>query len=67
MSEVLDLQGACDYLHLAKTTVYKYLRQGEIPAFKVGRVWRFKKEILDEYMRKKTETQTAAIAKKHRK
>jgi excisionase family DNA binding protein len=66
MAEVLDLVGACEYLDLAKTTVYKYVRLGVIPAFKVGKVWRFKKEVLDEWVRGQTKKHTSAIAKKNR-
>jgi len=61
MSEVLNLEETCDYLRLAKSTIYKYVRVGEIPAFKVGRVWRFKREMLDQWMRSQTESQTSAI------
>ena len=67
MAEVLDLIGACEYLDLAKTTVYKYVRLGEIPAFKVGKIWRFKKEMLDEWMRRKTNNHTSAVTKKSNK
>ena len=64
MMEVLDLPGASEYLKLAHSTLYKYLQNGVIPGFKVGRVWRFKRSVLDDWMKQSTEDNVAAIAKK---
>ena len=58
--EVLSIDEACAYLKLAKVTIYKYVRQGAIPAFKVGRMWRFHKESLDNWLKEKTEADTLA-------
>jgi excisionase family DNA binding protein len=67
MTEVLDLQGACEYLQVAKTTMYKYLKTGSIPAFKVGRMYRFKREVLDEWMRQQIQTHKTSVKKNIRK
>ena len=48
--EVLDLQGACDFLKLAKPTLYKYIRTGQIPAFKVGGQWRILESRFQEWV-----------------
>jgi len=37
---------------LAEATVYKLAQAGEIPAVKVGRAWRIKQELTDEWFRK---------------
>ena len=66
MAEVFDLQGACEYLKLADSTMYKYVKAGKIPGFRVGRVWRFKKETLDDWMRKKTEEHTSSATKRRK-
>lgn len=58
MPEVLSLQEACYYLQLAKPTLYKYVRSGEIPAFKVGRIWRFHKESLEEWVKGRVKQDT---------
>ena len=67
MTEVLDLRGACEYLRLAKSTLYKYVGLGVIPSFRVGKCLRFKKEILDDWMRKQSEENASRIAKKQKK
>lgn len=38
------------YLHLNKLTIYKRVRLGEIPAVRVGRAVRFKKNIIDKWL-----------------
>ncbi|GAI14517.1 unnamed protein product [marine sediment metagenome] len=41
---------AAEYLKINYMTVYKLAQRGKIPATKVGGNWRFKKEILDEWI-----------------
>jgi len=48
--EVMNACEACSYLGLSTDTLYKYLKEGQIPAFKIGSRWRFKKSVLDRWM-----------------
>lgn len=41
------------YLRLSKIMVYKLAQQGEMPAMKIGRVWRFSREEIDRWMAEK--------------
>lgn len=52
-NEIMTAQEVAQYLRLAEATVYKLAQAGEIPAVKVGRAWRFKKELIDEWFREK--------------
>lgn len=38
------------YLKLHAITVCKYAANGQIPAMRIGRVWRFDKEAIDEWL-----------------
>ena len=40
-----------DYLQLNKQTVYRKVRAGQIPAIRIGKVLRFKKEVIDSWLR----------------
>ena len=64
MAEILDMQEACDYLKMAKPTLYNYVRAGDIPAFKMGRVWRFSRDILESWVHNRVHEDTAAMKKK---
>jgi excisionase family DNA binding protein len=39
------------YLKVDKFTVYRLVSQKKIPAFKVGSQWRFKKRLVDNWLR----------------
>jgi len=49
------LREASQYLGISPDTLYKYLSEDRIPAFKLGNRWRFKKDLLDRWMEKKSE------------
>jgi excisionase family DNA binding protein len=53
--EVMTLREASEYLGISPDTLYKYLGERQIPAFKLGNRWRFKKDLLDRWMEKKSE------------
>jgi excisionase family DNA binding protein len=53
--EVMTVREASQYLGISPDTLYKYLSEDRIPAFKLGNRWRFKKDLLDRWMEKKSE------------
>ena len=48
--EVMNIRQASEYLGVSPDTLYKYVGENQIPAFKLGNRWRFKKSKLDEWM-----------------
>jgi excisionase family DNA binding protein len=66
MTDVLDTDQACEYLKLAKVTLYKHVRSGTIPAFKMGRIWRFQKSALEKWMAERIKDDTNERATKRR-
>jgi excisionase family DNA binding protein len=50
MQEVMTAKQLADYLQLNELTIYKRVRLGEIPAVKMGRALRFKKDIIDRWL-----------------
>ena len=46
----MDIRAASVYLGVSKATLYKYVSEAKIPAFKMGNRWRFKKTLLDRWM-----------------
>jgi excisionase family DNA binding protein len=55
LKEVMTVREASQYLGISPDTLYKYLSERQIPAFKLGNRWRFKKDLLDRWMEKKSE------------
>lgn len=46
----LDVEGAAAYLGLNDQTVRRFAREGKMPAFKMGREWRFRRTTLDSWI-----------------
>jgi excisionase family DNA binding protein len=61
--EVMNIRQASQYLGVSPDTLYKYVGEQSIPAFKLGNRWRFKKSKLDQWMEEKS-SQTDLSAKR---
>jgi excisionase family DNA binding protein len=48
--EILTVEQVAEYLQLNKLTVYKYVREGKIPATKVGRLLRIARSDLMRFL-----------------
>ena len=53
-NDVLDADEASAWLKIPKSTLYKLCMEGEIPAAKVGRHWRFHRETLVSWLLDRT-------------
>lgn len=52
MDKWLTLEQIAEYLQMSTSSIYKMAQKGKIPAYKVGRQWRFKKEEIDRWVEK---------------
>ncbi|MBV9340617.1 MAG: helix-turn-helix domain-containing protein [Acidobacteria bacterium] len=50
----MNIRQAAQYLGVSPDTLYKYVNEQKIPAFKLGNRWRFKKSRLDQWMEEKS-------------
>jgi len=50
MEKWLTLEQIAEYLQMSTSSIYKMAQKGKIPAYKVGRQWRFKKEEIDRWI-----------------
>jgi len=50
MPEIMTTKEIAEYLKLHEVTVCKYAEEGAIPAKRIGRVWRFDKDIIDKWI-----------------
>ena len=48
--QIMTLKEVAKYLGLHIMTVYKLTREGRVPAAKIGGQWRFKRDVLDEWL-----------------
>ena len=61
MAGLMTLQEVADYLRVTKKTVYRLLRQGKIPATKVGQLWRFDSASIDNWLKQNSAQVQASI------
>ena len=51
---VLDSQEAATLLHIHPKTLQRLARNGEIPGFRIGKLWGFRASALNEWLESKT-------------
>jgi excisionase family DNA binding protein len=52
---IMTVHDVAEYLRLSEAKVYKMANEGHVPALRMGKSWRFKKELIDEWIRRETE------------
>lgn len=53
VGEVMTVKDLSEYLHCNQSTIYRLLKRGELPAFKVGSDWRFMTAEIRTWCKKK--------------
>jgi excisionase family DNA binding protein len=48
-SNVMTVRELAEYLRVHPSTIYRLLRQGRLPGFRVGSDWRFSREAIDQW------------------
>lgn len=48
--EIMTVEQVAEYLQLNKLTVYKYVRDGHLPAAKLGKAYRIRKADVDSFL-----------------
>jgi excisionase family DNA binding protein len=51
--QIMDIKELSEYLGIGKSKIYSLIRMKKIPASKIGRQYRFSKDIVDSWFRDK--------------
>ena len=49
---LLDVDDVAEYLGVEQSTVQRWCREGGIPAMKIGKEWRIRRDTLDLFLRR---------------
>lgn len=49
MDNIMTIEEVARYLKMKPQTIYTWAQKGKIPAAKIGKEWRFRKDLLDEW------------------
>jgi excisionase family DNA binding protein len=59
--EVMTIKDVAQYLRISEAKVYELARTGSIPALRIGKSWRFQKDLLKQWVRKSAEANITLI------
>ena len=45
---IMTIDDVASFLKLSKITIYKLVKKGDIPAFRVGNSWRFQRDKIEQ-------------------
>ncbi len=48
-AKVMTVNELADYLRVHRSTIYRLLKKGQLPGFKIGSDWRFNVEVIDNW------------------
>jgi len=61
----MKVNDVAEYLRLSEAKVYRMANNGQLPALRLGKTWRFNKMILDDWIRRETKGGDAMTATGH--
>ena len=65
-SEILTIEEVARYLRVSERTVYEWAQKGEIPAGKIGTVWRFQKDDIESWVDERLASSKTSVSKQHK-
>jgi len=72
MKDIMSTKELSQYIGLSKSKIYQLIRQKKIPASKIGRQYKFSKEMIDAWLKEKIitlppESQTKIPSEKNKR
>jgi len=52
LAQIMTTKELAKYLRLHQITICKLSKEGKIPSIRIGSVWRFDKDVIDEWIAK---------------
>lgn len=56
-NEILTVSEVSAYLRLSRTTVWRWCNEGKLPAFKIGRGWRVRRQDVEQILHASPESE----------
>jgi excisionase family DNA binding protein len=53
---ILTVSDVAEYLRMSEAKVYRLAKEGSLPVIRIGKSWRFRKDLLDEWISQCTES-----------
>ncbi len=46
---IMNVHDVASYLRLSEAKVYRLANEGRVPSFRLGKSWRFRRDLIDEW------------------
>jgi len=53
---ILTVRDVAKYLRMSEAKVYRLAKEGRLPVARIGKTWRFRKDLLDAWLNECTES-----------
>jgi excisionase family DNA binding protein len=60
---ILTVHEVAEYLRVSEAKVYRLAKEGNLPVIRIGKTWRFRRDLLDEWLSRCTESSMKKIGK----
>ena len=57
---ILTVHEVAEYLRMSEAKVYRLVKEGRLPVVRIGKTWRFRKDLLDNWLSQCTESSLKA-------
>ena len=64
MENIMTLEEVAKYLKMKPQTIYLWAQKGQIPAVKLGKEWRFRRDVIDEWLNQRFDEKYKPIINK---
>ena len=64
MDNIMTLEEVAKYLKMKPQTIYLWAQKGNIPAVKLGKEWRFRRDVIDEWLNQRFDEKFKPIIEK---
>ena len=51
---ILTVREVAAYLRMSETKVYRLVKERRLPVVRIGKAWRFRKDLLDDWLSQRT-------------
>ena len=48
---IMTVKDVAEYLRMSEAKVYKLVKEGVLPVVRIGKTWRFRKDLLDDWLK----------------
>jgi excisionase family DNA binding protein len=54
---IMTVKDVAKYLRMSEAKVYRLVKEGLLPAVRIGKTWRFRKDLLDDWLKESSENE----------